>query len=1077
MPRRALSRLALCFFLSGLGSLVLEVVWTRQLRLVFGSTTLAASTILVAYMLGLGLGGLFGGRLSRRIADGVRAYGLMEIAIGAYALVVPLAFARFPELNRAWLYALDFWPAAVTRFLLALAVLLIPTILMGATLPLLVAAVTRADARVGRATGLLYGINTLGAVAGVFLATFVLLPWLGLTGASWFGAGLDVVVGMVALVALPRVAAVAAGEGAHAPSLGEPAPELEPKAPARAAADRRAQGTVALLLVSYALVGFTALVYEVAWTRALASVLGSSIYAFAAMLGAFLAGIALGSLAVRGRIDAARNPLALLAAGLLALGALALATTLVLPLLPDLFLRFLEANGLDPGPILVLQVALAMLVMLPPTLVLGALFPLLTLLVSRHAADPGSAVGRVYFANTIGSASGAFCAGFVLIPHLGLRTTLALAAAINFATAGSVLLRLPWRRPLARVAAATPLALALLLLVAPPPLDPEALTRGVFNRPDAHLDFGIAMQPLEGVADDEMLLYRDGLNTTVSVHRKDGLLALKVNGKTDASTSIDMSTQVLLGEVPLLFGPPAKSVLVIGFASGVTVGSVARHPEVERIDAVEIEPGIIEASRFFDDVNGRPLEDPRVRLIVDDGRTYLSGTREKYDVIVSEPSNPWMSGVSNLFTREFFAVARGALKPDGRLLQWIHLYAMEPAALQSILAALRSEFRFVYGFFHSRGHADLLLLASNRPLKRDELPRWERLPASVREDLARIGTFSTADLWSLLYLLPEDVDALARRAPVVNSDDNLFIELGAPWMLYEDTVEPNWESFEVRRGVVPLLEELGEPLDEPTLAALANSYASARNDLPVATTLLAEATKHGRGGESIAAAVTIGRKMDEGHGEFALADQIASLDDALALAPRSLAARELRGRLRLEADDAAGALADADAALAVQPDDPRVRALRGRALLALGRAEEARREIDALTSTEYVRFDPSLWGDAIRARLEMGDDADAIALLETTLQTRHPSWHDGWRLLSEAYERAGRHADAERARRNADAVIANRAAQFRHDAAVALWSGNTEEAITYLSAALRLAPDDPKAQQELARLLATDAQP
>src|SRR5690606_28262373 len=140
----------------------------------------------------------FGGRLSRRIADGVRAYGLMEIAIGAYALVVPLAFARFPELNRAWLYALDFWPAAVTRFLLALAVLLIPTILMGATLPLLVAAVTRADARVGRATGLLYGINTLGAVAGVFLATFVLLPWLGLTGASWFGAGLDVVVGMVA---------------------------------------------------------------------------------------------------------------------------------------------------------------------------------------------------------------------------------------------------------------------------------------------------------------------------------------------------------------------------------------------------------------------------------------------------------------------------------------------------------------------------------------------------------------------------------------------------------------------------------------------------------------------------------------------------------------------------------------------------------------------------------------------------------------------------------------------------------------------------------------------------------------
>jgi spermidine synthase len=1060
MPRRALSGLALCFFLSGLGSLVLEVVWTRQLRLVFGSTTLAASTILVAYMLGLGIGGLVGGRLSRRLADGVRAYGWMEVGIGAYALVVPFAFAWFPELNRAWLYALDFWPAAVTRFLLALAVLIVPTILMGATLPVLVAALTRADPRIGSLAGLLYGINTLGAVAGVFLATFTLLPGLGLTGASLFGAGLDAAVGVVALVALPRIAAARALPAA---------PVAEAATPGDGA---RASGTMALLLAAYALVGFTALVYEVAWTRALATVLGSSIYAFAAMLGAFLTGIALGSLLVRGRIDVARSPLALLAGGLAALGTLSLATTLVLPRLPDLFLRFLEANGLEPGPILVLQVALAMLVMLPPTLVLGALFPLLTLLVSRHTPDPGSAVGRVYFANTLGSATGAFCAGFVLIPQLGLRTTLALAAAVNFATAGVVLLRLPWRRPLARVAAASPIALALLLLFVPPPLDGAALTRGVFNRPDVHLDFGVRFMPLEGVSDDEMLLYRDGLNTTVSVHRKDGLVALKVNGKTDASTSLDMSTQVLLGELPLLFGPPAKKVLVIGFASGVTVGSVARHDAVERIDAVEIEPGIIEASHFFDEVNGRPLEDPRVRLIVDDGRTYLSGTRERYDVVISEPSNPWMSGVSNLFTREFFAAARGALTPEGRLLQWIHLYAMEPAALESILAALRSEFRWVYGFFHARGHADLLLLASNRPLARDDLPRWEKLPVAVREDLQRVGNFSTSDLWSLLYLLPEDVDALAAAAPVVNTDDNLFIELGAPWMLYEDTVEGNWESFvSARRGIVPLLEAVGEPLDEPTLARLALSYAGARDDTPTATAVLAQAARLGRGGDSIAAAVVAGRKIDAGRGEFALADQVASLDEAITLAPRSPGARLVRGQARLESGDHAGALEDADAVLTLAPDDARARALRGRALLGLGRVREARDEIDRLTSTEYVRHDASVWGDAVRARLAAGDDAAAVALLESTLSLRHPSWHEGWRLLAEAYQRLGREADAARARRNAQVVVANRAAQFRHDGLVALWSGDTDGAISNLSAALRIDPDDRHAQQELDKLL------
>jgi len=1068
MSRRAVSGLALCFFLSGLGSLVLEVVWTRQLRLVFGSTTLAASTILVAYMLGLGIGGLLGGRLSRRIRDGVRAYGWIEIAIGVYAVVVPLAFARFPELNRAWLYALDFWPAAVTRFLLALGVLLLPTILMGATLPILIAALTRDDARIGRLTGLLYGLNTLGAVAGVFLATFVLLPRLGLAGASFFGAGLDVVVGVVALLALARRAPLAA---AH-----DTAPVAARATTSAARAD--APGTIALLLVAYALVGFTALVYEVAWTRALATVLGSSIYAFAAMLGAFLTGIALGSLLVRGVIDGARRPLALLAGGLAALGALALATTLVLPLLPDLFLTFLEANGLSPGPILALQIGLAMLVMLPPTLVLGALFPLLTLLVSRHAADPGVAVGRVYFANTVGSASGAFCAGFVLLPQLGLRATLAFAAAVNFATAGTVLLRLPWRRPLARVAAASPIALALLLLVFPPPLDGVALTRGVFNRPDVHLDFGVRYAPLEGVADDDMLFYRDGLNTTVSVHRKDGLIALKVNGKTDASTSIDMSTQVLLGELPLLFGPPARKVLVIGFASGVTVGSVARHPEVERIDAVEIEPGIVEASHFFDGVNGRPLEDPRVRLILDDGRTYLSGTRERYDVIISEPSNPWMSGVSNLFTREFFAAARGALTDEGRLLQWIHLYAMEPAALHSILAALRSEFRFVYGFVHARGHADLLLLATNRPLARGDLPRWERLPAPVQDDLQRIGNFSTGDLWSLMFLLPEDVDALAAGAPVVNSDDNLFIELGAPWMLYEDTVDGNWQSFaRAARGVVPLLEAAGEPLDDPGLGALALSYANARDDSTVATALLGEAVRKGRDGDSIAAAVVTGREIDAGQGRFKLEDQIASLDEALALTPRSYAARLLRGQLRLEAGDNAGALADADAALQLRGVDPRAHALRGRALLALSRPAEARLELDGLTATDYVRFDPSVWGDAIRARLAAGDDAGAIVLLESTLGERHPSWQEGWRLLGDAYERAGRGADAARARRNGQTVVANRAAQFRHDGLAALWSGDTDDAVANLSAAVRLDPGDERAQQELTKLLASDAAP
>jgi spermidine synthase len=1077
MPRRALFALALCFFLSGLGSLALEVVWTRQLRLVFGSTTLAASTILVAYMLGLGLGGLLGGRLSRRAASGVKLYGWIEIAIGVYALAVPTIFGFFPELNRSWLATLGFWEAALARFAIALAALLVPTILMGATLPIVVAAVVRNDPRVGRSTGLLYGLNTLGAVTGVFVATFVLFPWLGLRGTSLFGAGLDVAVGVIALVLVARLlpqrpawetpGAAEYGATRNAPGVTLPlaAIPVRDEEPA-------SRAVLAMLLVAYALVGFTALVYEVAWTRALATVLGSSIYAFASMLGAFLTGIALGSLAVRRRVDVARRPLVLLACGVATLGVLALATTLLLPRLPDVFLLFLERWGLDPRRIALLQIGLCMAVMLPPTLVLGALFPLLTRIVARHAHDPGSAVGRVYFANTLGSASGAFCAGFVLLPLLGLRRTLALAAAINLATAAAVLLCVPGRTRTVRTLAAVPAVAALLLLVFPPPLDPVALTRGVFTRPDVHLSFGVEYQPLDGVPADELLFYEDGLNTTVTVERKSGLLALKVNGKTDASTSIDMSTQVLLGELPLLFGPPAKKVLVIGFASGVTVGSVAKHAGVERIDAVEIEPGIVAASRFFEGVNGKPLDDPRVRVVLDDGRTHLSSTREKYDVVISEPSNPWMSGVSNLFTREFFAGVHDALAEGGRLLQWIHLYAMEPQAFRSILAALRSEFRHVYAFAYARGHADLLLLATDRPLGRDDLPRWSELAAPVRDDLRRIGVYDTAGLWSLLVLGPDDVDALAAAAPVVNSDDNLFIELGAPWMLYADTVEPNWQAFGARRrGVVPLLEAMGEPLDESTLAALATSYADAREDTAVATSVLGDAARRGRGGASIAAAVAIGRQLDAERGAFALEDQIASLDEALTLAPDVLAARLLRGRLLLEAERNADALADADAALALAPDDPRATLLRGRALLSLGRLDEAWATLAPLLGTDYARFEPAVGAYAIRVAVDRGDHATATRLLEETLHGANPGWYEGWTLLADQYAQAGRDADAAAARRNAEIVVTNRARQFRHDALAALWSGDEEEAIASFATAIRLDPDDLRSQQDLEQLL------
>jgi len=1037
------------------------------MRLVFGSTTLAASTILVAYMLGLGLGGLIGGRLASRQRDGVRTYGWIEIAIGLYALAVPWLLLQLPGLNRGLLGGMSFWNAALCRFAIALVLLLVPTMLMGATLPIVVAALVRRDPRVGASTGLLYGLNTLGAVAGVFLATFVFFPLLGLTWTNWLGASLDITVGVIALLLVaPRVGAWAVRPSAEQGIATEPV-----------VARGAAVVPLGLVLAVYAVVGFSALLFEVGWTRALAVVLGSSIYAFSAMLGAFLMGIALGSLLFRRWLDVTRQPHLLLAGGILLLALLSLATTLAMPHLPDIFLAYYASPEHAPRRMLYAQIGLCILAILPPTLVLGGLFPLVTRLVADGERDAGDAVGKVYFANTIGSATGAFVTGFALVPWLGLRDTLALGAGVDLAAAGTLLLVCARGRRAVQGFAVAAFAGVVLLLVLPIPFDRKAFTRGVFKSPELALDYGVKYLPLAGVHDEELLYYRDGINATVSVQRGDGTRFLRVNGKPDASSRADMPTQVLLGEVPLLFGPPAKSALVIGYASGVTTGSVVRHAELQRIDAVEIEPAIVEAARFFYPESGRPLDDPRVRLLLDDARAYLGATDVKYDVIISEPSNPWMSGVSNLFTREFFKTVKGALAPGGRLLQWVQLYAMDPGALYSILAAIRTEFRYVYGFSNEESSADLFVLAMDRPLTRDDLPRWEQLPAKVREDLDRVGTHSTTDLWSLLRLLPEDVDALVQEAPGVNSDDNLLIELGTPMMLQQDTITANWEAFaRFKRGVLPLLEASGTPVDAETLGELALSYLARRTDPTVGPELLQLALARGTTGAAAGAALVLGRSTNF-DGSFTNDAQAAAADAALALAPRNLELLVLRAQILGEGEDHDAELVAADAALAVRPDEPRALAARAHALRALGRDEEALAVTQALLVSPLAIPDAELRQQAAELYVRTGHDAEAVPALENQLQEVDPNWIEGWGMLAQLYAARGDEAGAQRAHDNEIMALRNRARTYQWLGRGALWRHDRDEALQMFETAAKADPKNQQIADDLAALRADVGRP
>jgi spermidine synthase len=1033
----------ICFFLSGAASLVLEVVWSRLLRLVFGTTTLAISTILVAYMTGLGIGGLLGGRIARRVANGVRAYGWIEIAVGLYALAVPFVFSYFPALSRAFLSELDFWPGALARFALAFTVLCLPTIGMGLTLPFLTRALVR-DERAGSGIAVLYGINTLGAVSGVFLATFVMLPQFGVALSNQLAAGAYLALGVLALLLSRFVGG----------RPTETAPEVA------ATSDRLARWNPALL--AYGTVGFTSLVYEVTWTRALSMVMGSSIYAFACMLAAFLLGIGAGSLIARTFVDRLRRPLLVYAIGIAALGLLSLGSLSLLPHLPELFMALVRRYGDSPGLLVASQFGVAACAMLPPALVLGALFPLLS---RAQAAASGAspAVGDVYFVNTVGSALGAFSAGFILLPLLGLRGTAAIAIALNALACAALLLW--WARgrgPVRLALAALPAAFGILMLVFPPPLDTRSLAMGGFV-PVRIFSDAPDVSALEGGHAEEVLYYRDGLSATVSVHRYRGDVSLHINGKADASSRQDMPTQVLLAQVPLLFGKPAKKVLVIGWASGVSVGSVARHP-VEQIDAVELEPAMIEASHYFDDVNGKPLEDPRVRVIVEDARTFLANTREKYDVIVSEPSNPWLSGVSNLFTREHFRAAREALAPGGRLLQWFPLYATDPEALRSILSALRSEFPYVYAFELDRTLPDLMLMATTEPLAVADLPRFESLPPAVQSDLYRVGTRSTAELWSLLRLLPPDVDEIIAKPGVINTDDNLFVELRTPWLLYaDDFAEPGTGPTERTWALIdayglggwPLLEEaLGMP-GAPRPGELALAYIGVRHDRAVGESL---AELAGDSGEGIAARQELARTANTTDAETYL----GALTRAVELEPESFPVRIIRARAELMQQDLEGALAEADAALVLRPGDPSALALRGAILLRLGRPEDALAALEPVRATEYWNFQPTYWLVASRAELAVGNTDAGLALLERYVAVE-PGLLLAWELLEQGYTGQGRQAEAESARHN-------QAINLYMRAIAAANSGDEARARVDLQRALEILPQHEPSRAALARL-------
>ena len=745
-----LPALLLLFTLSGISGLIYEVVWLRLLTLVFGVTVYAVSTVLTVFMGGLALGGFLAGRFADRLQRPLRAYGLIELAIAGSALLTPAAFGVLNAVYRSLYPVLpeNLTLVSIVRFVLACVILLVPTTLMGMTLPIVVRSSLGRSASLGTSISLLYACNTAGGILGAYLAAFVLIGTVGVRGTTATAVLLNAAVGVTAIVLDLRLRPA-------------PAPVAEALRAGRRAAEGPPVSASAMrwLLAAFFVSGMTSLAYQVIWTRILAIFFEATTYAFNLILCTFLLGLAIGSYLIATVINRKANWL-LIAAGLeLAIALMAVLSMTAIGRLHDLvdLLRTLPlAEHLVSGEQRATAL-MAFVTMFPTTVLLGAAFPVIMKL---YAADEsGKRLGRAYTANVCGSIAGSWMAGFVLIPLLGTERSLILLATVGAVVSGG-LLRAAAPRAFRVLAPAGAVLFAALVWLTP------GIYRAVFSR------FG-----------DPVLWYEEGLEQTVTILQGPTERRMFLNGWHQANDSRGMvQFHSLLGELPVLLqpapgaaappaAPPAggdREVLVIGLGGGATAGAAAAFPRT-RLDVVELSGSVVRGARFFDHVNGRVVAAPNVRVRTDDGRNYLLLTARRYDVVMADVIRPQHAGSAALYSLEYYTLARQALKPDGVMIQWI-----DPSLPENQYRMLLRT--FLQAFPYATAWADgSFVVGSNRPYPLDRAVLAERLASRGPGAAARSGLSTPEDVLHLFTATDEELRRYAGDGPIV-TDDHPYIE-------------------------------------------------------------------------------------------------------------------------------------------------------------------------------------------------------------------------------------------------------------------------------------------------------------
>lgn len=733
-PLRARFWLLAIFVLSGFAGLIYQSIWSHYLGLFLGHAAYAQALVLAIFMGGMAAGAAWIAKAGQKWRNLIRGYAVIEAIIGVFGLLFHWIFTSLASFSYEWLIPAlgEPWAVNLARWIMAALLILPQTILLGMTFPLMSGGlIRRYPGSDGNLLGGLYFTNSIGAAIGALAAVFVLLPWVGLPGAMITAGILNFAVAGLAwwLARAPEPAA---------PEQVSTAPTPEQRL--------HHNPTLRLVLVGTALSGAASFIYEIVWIRMLSMAVGSTMHAFELMLASFIAGIALGGLWVRKQADKTRSPLQLVGWMQIFMGVAALASLAVYANAFTWVGWLISSLAKTDGGYALYNLgtaALSILIMLPAAFFAGTTLPLFTITLLREGHGE-RAIGRVYAWNTLGAIAGVFAAIHLLIPNVGLKFALCIAALIDLII-GLVLLRfgVDNKRAMIRFAVAASIAVVALIAAVRVPYDPMTLASGVFRHGKSFID----------AASRKVLYYKDGKTSSIAaIAGTDGSVSIVTNGKPDAAIIIkdgvppgpDELTMTLAAVAPLSMMEKPDRVGVIGFGSGMTTHTLLGDPRVKHVDTIEIESAMIDGARIFGDRVARAYSDPRSNIVVEDAKAFFSSSK-KYDLIISEPSNPWINGVGSLFSKEFYQFVPRSLNENGLFVQWIQLYEINEELVGSIFNSLAPHFSDYSAWLSATN--DMLIIATPKgSLPKTDLSRLISTQGPLQAELARLGIASQEHL-------------------------------------------------------------------------------------------------------------------------------------------------------------------------------------------------------------------------------------------------------------------------------------------------------------------------------------------